>query len=174
MPKDGHLEWFSQESVPYILNTYNSWDADYVDPDLEVADFVFQTEVTWHSSGGLAGCGFIFRGEEDIEKGAQYQFLIIRLSGLPAWWVERVEYGTVQDVLNKHFTTSAAIDQDQGATNRIAVVAKGNAYSLYANGTRMGTVLDSKLTKGNIGYYITQESGETKCEFKNSWVWELE
>lgn len=174
MPQDGHVGWVGTEEVPFIVNTYQGWGAEFIEEDLKFQNFLFQTEVTWESTGGLAACGFIFRADDDIEKGEQYQFTMFRLSGLPAWFVVRFNYGMGESVLNQRLQTNAAINQGQGATNKIAVLARDNAFTFYANGKRLGTVFDSKYTEGNIAYLIRQESGETKCTFANSWVWVID
>jgi hypothetical protein len=172
-PNEGSLAWVSTETVELMVNTYQSEDAQLLDPDLNVQDFVFQTEVKWNSTGGLAGCGFFFRSEEDLERGHHYRFLAIRFSGLPVWWALRIQYNTVQDDMTLKYPFSDAINQGQDATNVYTLVAKGNSFTFYANGDRMGTVFNSKIQEGNIAYLVQQESGETTCSFQNSWVWAL-
>jgi hypothetical protein len=170
----GKLAWVSSETVTLKVNTYGSHDYQAIDPDLVVQDFVFQTDVTWESTGGLAGCGLLFRAEEDLERGANYEFLTIRLSGLPVWWVWRVEYNTIQDDMTAKSPFSSSINQKQGATNTYTLIAKGNSFAFYANGDRMGTVFNSKLPEGLIAYAVIQESGETTCTFENSWLFALD
>ncbi len=171
---EGKLVWFSTEAVTLKVNTYGESNYQLIDSDLTtVQDFVFQTDATWESTGGLAGCGFLFRAEEDLERGANYEFLTIRLSGLPVWWVWRVEFNTIQDDMTVKSPFSSAINQKQGSTNTYTLIAKGNSFTFYANGDRMGAVFNSKLPEGLIAYATIQESGETSCTFENSWLFEL-
>lgn len=170
----GKLAWVSSETVVLKVNTYGEHDYQVIDPDLVVQDFVFQTDVTWDSSGGLAGCGLLFRAEEDLDRGANYEFLTIRLSGLPAWGVFRVDYNTIQDDLSPKNAFSSSINQKQGSSNTYTLIAKGNSFTFYANGDRMGTVFNSKLPEGLIAYVVSQESGETTCTFENSWLFVLD
>jgi hypothetical protein len=170
---EGQLAWLGLKAVTLSVNTYGEWYAEFIDPDLVVQDFIFQTDVTWESTGGLATCGLIFRAEEDLDRGAYYEFASIRLSGLPMWFVHRFDYNTVQDDMTAKYPFSSAINQKQGSMNKYAVIARGNSFTFYANGDRLGTVFNSKLPDGRIAYTINQESGETTCVFENSWLFEL-
>lgn len=174
LPQDGHLAWQGDETVTLTANTYLGWNAQFIEPGLEFKNFIFQTEVTWESSGGLAGCGFVFRAEPDLQSGAQYRFNIIRLSGVPAWFVLRFTHGMVDAYLGNRLQTDPAINQGQGDTNKIAVLAKDNAFTFFANGKRLGTLLDGRYAQGNLAYLVNQESGETKCAFNNAWAWVLD
>jgi hypothetical protein len=169
----GKLAWLSTESVTLKVTTYGERNYQFIDPDLVVQDFVFQTDVTWESTGGLAACGVIFRAEEDLDRGAYYEFLTIRLSGLPAWGVFRIDYNTIQDDLSPKSPYSSSINQKQGSTNTYTLIAKGNSFTFYTNGDRMGTVFNSKLPEGLIAYQASQESGETSCTFENTWLFVL-
>jgi hypothetical protein len=168
---DGQLAWISSEPVALKVNTYRGYDFQHVDPDLVVQDFVFRTEVTWESTGGFAACGFLFRADEDLDRGAQYMFETIRLSGLPMWFVLRADYRTIQDDMTTKYPFSSAINQAQGSTNIYTLIAKGNSFMFYANGDRLGTVFNSKLSEGRVAYYVAQNSGETSCTFDHSWIW---
>lgn len=169
----GRLAWLGTEAVEFHLTEFEEQGAELLDPDLYVSDFVLQTEVTWNSTGGLAGCGLILRADPDLELGAHYRFVMIRLSGLPAWGLTRWDYGYAQASLTRTLQTSGLINQGQGATNKMAFVAQGGAMSIYANGKRVRTMSDSKLSEGLLGVYSIQESGETTCSFANTWVWDL-
>ncbi len=170
---EGELIWLGTESVTLSVNTYGEWLAEFIDKDLVTQDFVFQTDATWESSGGLATCGMIFRAEEDLERGAYYEFAAIRLSGLPMWFVYRIDYNTIQDDMTAKYPFSSAINQKQGSMNKYALIARGNSFTFYANGDRLGTVFNSKLPEGRLAYVVNQESGETTCVFENSWVYAL-
>jgi hypothetical protein len=170
----GSLGWVQTEQISFDLDSHSQMVYDVADPDLVAADFVYKMDIGWDSSGGLAGCGLIFRSEENFERGAQYQFNTIRLSGFPGWDIERWEYGQFQFNITRRILTSQAINQDSGAVNEFIVVAKGNAYTVYANGDRLSTATDSKIAEGRFGFLAFQDSGSTTCTFRNGWVWLLE
>jgi hypothetical protein len=169
----GYLAWLSTTPITLTVDTYGAMDTYMLDPTLVVSDFVFQTEVVWKSSGGLAGCGYMFRTDRSLHRGALYDFVAIRLSGLPLWWSNYWKEGILQSRLSPNYSTSAAIRQKYGSTNTFAVVALEDKMTFYANGDRLSTVVNDKLTKGRIAYQVQQESGETTCLFKRGWVWAL-
>lgn len=168
----GYLGWL-HDPVDINLNTYleERYDTDY--PDTVVGDFVFYTEMTWNTTTGLAGCGFIIRSEEDFERGKQYRVFMIRLQGLPLWDIEYYNLGRFQKSVTGEILSTGALFTDQGSKNRITIVVQGNKIATYANGERMGVFTDSKLTEGRIAFFASQESGETTCHFENSWLWVL-
>jgi len=170
---EGHLAWLS--ALPITLSVSSHLASDYymIAPALVVSDFVFQTEVTWESTGGLAGCGYVFRAERSLGRGSFYDFLAIRLSGLPIWWASYWKEGFLERTLSPLSATSAAIHQKQGSTNTYAVVARGDHMVFYANGDRLSGITHDKLSEGRIAYMVSQESGETTCVFNNGWVWAL-
>ena len=71
--ENGNLAWFQEEPIEVSIDQYRN--GSLVDPELNYADFVLKTDVTWDSTGGLAGCGIIFRSEPNFEMGEQYVFL---------------------------------------------------------------------------------------------------
>ena len=70
--------------------------------------------------------------------------------------------------------TSQAIKLASGSANEYVLVADGSALTLYANGTRLGTVTILRRSEGRLAIFVWQESGKTTCLFEDVWVWELE
>jgi hypothetical protein len=173
MSEEGYLGWAGSKPITLKVTAYKGADFQFIDKDLTFRNFVFQTDVTWESTQGLAACGIIFRAEPNIDTGAYYEFWFLRLSGLPAWVAYRLDDGLIQAWLTKNLNTNAAIDQDQGSTNTITVIAQDDIFTFYANGERLGRVVDNKLREGMIAVSVHQNSGETTCKFDNSWVWVL-
>lgn len=172
--KEGYLGWTSSGPTSLKVDSYNAYDILFISQDLKAKDFVMQADVTWDSTGGLAGCGFVFRAEADAKKGSHYRFLTIRLSGFPGWDIEHWDFGNWQrTITGNQVQTSRAINQEQGATNTYVLIAKGNQFTTYANGDRLRLSNDSKLTEGLLGLIVFQESGKTTCKFENGWVWVL-
>jgi hypothetical protein len=171
----GRLAWSSERPVSLSLDTYNTFDNFPLGDGSGFSDFVLKADVTWESSGGLAICGFWLRGESYEENAARYQFQTIRLSGFPGWdveywklrrWVSNVSPGG-------QVNTSPHINQDQGATNTVILVADGSLLTVYVNGNRLGRMTVSTLSEGVLGAYIYQESGETSCIWDDVWIWDL-
>ena len=142
---------------------------------LVAKDFILKTEITWESSSGLAGCGLLFRSEPNFKQGAQYEIAFLRLSGLPAWEIAYIK----EDEFQKSITgilTAGAIEQEQGSTNSYLLVAEGGKFTLYINDVRIGSYYDyaNSQIEGRFAFTGWQESGETSCEFNNTWIWVLE
>ena len=170
---EGYLVWLSTYPITLTVDTYRESEFHMIDPKLVVGDFIFQTEVTWTSTSGLAGCGYLFRTSRSLSRGSYYEFFTIRLSGLPLWSASYWHEGYREKVLTPDLSSSLAIRQKYGSRNKFAVLAKGDRLTFYANGKRLGGVTDSKLKEGRLGFSVKQESGETTCIFDKSWVWVL-
>lgn len=171
----GGLAYFDFDLNEQIIAT-NAYSTIFqpINEGVEYENFIFSIDVTWDSETGLAGCGLIFRSEPDLRRGRQAQFTAIRLSGLPAWYLDLYEYGQFQADLLGRFLTNGAIRQGADSTNTYVIVAEGTSVSVYANGTRLGgSTLPSGMTSGAFGAFTTQESGRTTCTFSNLWIWEL-
>jgi hypothetical protein len=171
--QDGHLEW--QQGKPLMVTLKGpGWDYVEVDEDLIGKNFILKSDVTWEASG-LIMCNAIFRSEPDLEKGEQYKFSYLRLSGLPAWEIGVYENGRFKNSFTKtHF--SDAIDLDNRATNQVLIIAQDEQITLYINGVRQGRYYDysRQRMEGVFGFSANQDSGEGSCNFENSWVWALE
>ena len=173
--EEGSLAWVSEGPEEITITSYDSHDWIALAAGRNFSDFVLKADVTWESTGGLAVCGFWFRGESDHEDAPHYKFLTIRFSGLPLWDVEYWKYNAWVSTISPGGRTisSPHIDQDQGSTNTYILAAEGSLLTVYANGHRLGQVTISTLKEGVITYYTWQESGETTCTFDNAWVWDL-
>lgn len=168
----GHLAW--QQNEQYSLNLAGPDEGYQAIEDLEVGDFIFKADVTWEATGLLV-CGAVFRSEPDLEKGKQYMFSYLRLSGLPAWSIDVNRYGRYQSTVSD-FRTSGALDLSNGSTNRFIIVAQDNEFTVYINRTREGRYFDNskQISKGFLGFFGWQDSGKGTCEFENAWVWSLD
>jgi hypothetical protein len=169
----GRLGWFQTRQEEIDLYEPKVYSVLSPDQTITASNFIFSSEITWESSGGLAGCGLVFRVNGDLIRGEQYHLLTIRLSGFPGWEIEHWKDGLWQSTLNGRAMTSKAIDQSQGSTNQIVLVADGGTFTVYANGERLGRVLGPVLKEGKLGFIGFQDSGTTTCLFDNSWIWIL-
>ncbi|HJS19735.1 MAG TPA: hypothetical protein VJ785_13390 [Anaerolineales bacterium] len=171
--QDGHLLW--KQGKPLMVSMKGpGWDYVEIDKDLVGKNFILKSDVTWEASGILM-CGVSFRSEPNIEEGKQYLFDYLRLSGLPAWEIDVFQYGNYQSSITK-VQFSDAIDQKNGDTNQVVLVAQDEQFTLYINNVRQGRYFDSskQRTEGVFAFHGAQDSGEGTCNFENSWVWALE
>lgn len=165
----GNLDYYSSSPLSMDVEDYNSSVYNFIN-DKTYTDFIYHTEVTWESTGGLAGCGVIIHSDGDIDEGEYYRFDLMRLQNAPAWDLYYV-YGSTWKSLGYEFVN--AIDDKQGSTNSITLIARGSNVQAYVNDKKMTELDWNKLTKGQIAEVVWQESGKTACTFTNSWVWAL-
>ena len=174
-PDSGRVGWMQTYSDEIDMDSYNEMIYIPFAEDLSASDFILKTEITWESTSGLAGCSLIFRSEPDIQNGEQYIFETIRLTGLPGWDIIYIKYNQVQKNVTG-LLTAGAINQEQGSTNTYVLIAEGEKFTLYVNGERIGSYYDFSKSRleGHFAFEGWQESGESVCTFKNTWVWLLE
>jgi len=169
----GHLAW-KQVNPMMIRLSGPSWDYLELDQHLKAANFIVKSDVTWEASGILT-CGITFRSEPNIETGRQYQFVYLRLSGLPAWEIDLFDFGRFINTPSKT-QFSNAIDQGNGATNQVLLIAQDEQFTLYINRSRQGRYFDYSKQRmdGVFAFNAAQDSGKGTCKFADSWVWMLD
>jgi hypothetical protein len=171
--EDGQLAWVSSERTDLSVSTYDTTDFKAIDEAGVLKDFVYHVDIGWNTTSGIAGCGLVFRGEDDFKKGGQYQLLLIRLQSAPIWAVEFLKFGKVQFTLNQNNAFSNAIIDEPDSINKVTLVARGQNIFTYINGEKMQQLESSKQMEGKVGFLIWQESGKTECTFNNSWIYSL-
>jgi hypothetical protein len=145
---------------------------DETNDDSSYANFIMGVDIAWETKTGISGCGFVFRGEDDLMSGQQMQFVTIRLSGAPQWAIALARYGEPQAGLASGYNN--IINSGQGDKNEYILVADGLSVTIFANGTRLGaTTLPAARTEGRFGLIAWQDSGQTTCTFENMWVLEM-
>jgi hypothetical protein len=171
--KDGYLAWEYKEPIAINLNGPEQ-SLQGIDDKLIGSNFVLKSDVTWNATGIIL-CGAIFRSEPDLAVGKQYQFIFLRLSGLPAWAIDVYEFGQFKNSPTKT-KFSGALLQGNGATNKFVLVAQEEQFTLYINGVRQGRFFDysKQRTEGLFAFVALQDSGKGSCEFENSWIWSLD
>jgi hypothetical protein len=172
----GYLAWFSNKSPVINLQTYGEERYQLLEGLAPLGDFLLQSEINWDTSTGLAGCGFILRSADDVDRGEQYRFAMMRLENMPGWDIEYHNYGEWQSTitLNNRLQFSNAIHDERKSTNVVAILVKGDQFTVFLNGQEMRTLTNNKLSKGLIAVFGWQESGTSRCEFHNTWVWSFD
>jgi len=170
--QEGKLLW--QEKSPITVNLSGP-DGKYseIDDGLTAANFILKSDVTW-SATGIIVCGIVFRSEANIAEGLQYQFLYMRLSGLPAWDIELHEFNRFKNSPSS-VQYSSALNQDNNATNQVVLIAQNEEFTVYINQVRQGKFYDYSKQSMDGRFAVTgyQDSGKGSCKFENSWIWGL-
>jgi hypothetical protein len=171
--QQGHLAWKQEKPISVNL-TGPSRDYAEIDKNLTASNFILKSDITWQATGIII-CGVVFRSEPDLEKGKQYSFSYLRLSGLPAWDIELLEFGRYKNTFTKT-QFSNAIDQGNGATNQVLLIAQDEKFTLYINRVSQGRYFDYSKQRmdGAFAFHGNQDSGKGSCKFENSWVWVLD
>ena len=171
--KEGYLAWQYDKPIMVSL-TGPDQKLQGIDDKLMGSNFILKSDVTW-SATGIIVCGATFRSEPDLALGKQYQFLFLRLSGLPAWSIDVLEFGQFKNSITKT-QFSSALNQENGATNQFVLIAQEEQFTLYINHVRQGRFFDysKQRNEGSSAFFAFQDSGKGSCEFENSWIWSLE
>ncbi|MDH5508301.1 MAG: hypothetical protein OEZ02_13845 [Anaerolineae bacterium] len=169
----GSLGWVQDQPIEIRTDSYGEVSYVPVSGEDEYSNFVLSVSIDWDSSSGVAGCGIMFRAENNVQKGEQYRFLTLRLSGLPAWDVEYYNNGNYQSTVTGQVMKNSAIDNDSGATNQYVLVVEDKTLVAYANEQKLSSVNITKLNTGRIAFLTWQESGESSCNFYDGWIWDL-
>lgn len=174
-PSLGKVTWVMDKPVELDGTGYaTNWFIPIEDIGL-LTNFVFQTEILWDTSGGLSGCGYIFRGREDMDLqiGDFYDLHMIRLQFNPLWFIEYWKDGRWQYSLPSNRGVSSKNIQDgKMTTNVLTIDANGDQLTVFINGVKERTIENNKISEGRLAYLVVQESGTSYCLFDKGWLWE--
>jgi hypothetical protein len=172
LPSDtGYLGWMQTEPQEIPLTGTEGYYYTFAE-DLNVSDFVIQTDITWDTDS-WPWCGFYFRSDAQYAQGSHYTVYFLRFSGLPAWDIEYYRNSQYITRISQNYQYSSALDSGDGATNQITMAAQGNQFKVYVNGHYEGVFYDygNYLDKGRFAFIATQRAGNTTCTFDNTWIW---
>jgi hypothetical protein len=132
-PGDGYVAWMH---APVTISLQGYQQTGYANDyqSITAANFVMAADITWHSGNSLFGCGFMFRSDGNTNKPNQYTVFITRTAS------GYIAFMAMADGQIANFTTFFPKNEDksfswfENATNRLAVVARGNKLDLYTNG----------------------------------------
>lgn len=176
-PNQGRLAWIHQ---PITIETEGYLQYNYANQNISTVaqDFVLAGDITWNTRFGTTGCGFVLRSDGDEEENFD-QYLVIATRGASG----HVGFVIMQDgeVKTNEITDIYAngidplFEWQNDTTNRLAVVARGNTFTIYTNGTRIGEVTPSvAYERGFVAFVALNESGDTTCHYENTWLWLIE
>lgn len=171
--QNGKLVWTQDQRFDIKLRGPDGAFIPFAE-DITGRNFILKSDVTWESTGILL-CGAMFRSEDDLEKGRQYQFVFLRFSGAPAWAIEFYEFGYFKNSPSQ-VQYSSAVNLENGAKNEFVLVAQNGEFNVYINGVRQGRYFDysEQQKEGVFAFFASQDSGEGSCDYDDSWVWALE
>jgi hypothetical protein len=166
-PNQGRLAWVHSPKT-IELQSYGAQDYVTDFPNIVTRNFVVQADVTWQTWTGLAGCGFVFRADQE--------------QNFYGFGIARGALGvSVFDVYRNGRAAGAWQTQDapatnwhNGETNRLAVVAIENTFTLFVNGQFTQQMSDNQLQAGVVAFAALSESGLSICTFNNGWLWSLD
>jgi hypothetical protein len=171
-PSQGELAWIHP---PVSIDVEGYLQYDYINHFIGtlVSDFVVSSDITWNTDTGLAGCGFVLRSDGNEEAINQYMVIASRGGSGTVFFVTQTEGDFFHE---DPFSTSPdpQFEWQNDFTNRLTVVARGNTFTIYTNGTQIGQINNSAYTRGFVAMVALSESMQTHCEFNNTWLWSLD
>lgn len=141
--QDGLYRWSMYAKQPVF---YRVWPSG-----MEFSDFYSAVDVCKQQGSATTSAGVIFRSDAG---GNAYVFMM-RNNGRYAF------FELVKDTWNTRVGWTQATALAPGACNRIAVLAVGDQFTLYANNQEIDQVTDASLDDGNVGLGIELLGGES-------------
>jgi hypothetical protein len=132
-PAKGYAAWLHK---PVTIEVSKYGEYGYANDYMQVtaSDFVLAADVNWDTQYGTSGCGFMFRSNADKNKPDQYIVLMSRIgTGYLAFTaVDGGQPANIHVVYPKD--NDKTFQWENGTTNRLAVVARGDIIEIFTNG----------------------------------------
>lgn len=172
-PANGEVAWIHPpvtiEATGYMTYTYaNRRIATLAE------DFVLSADITWNTRFGTTGCGFVLRSDGNEEGYDQYIVLATRAGNGEVLFTIMEDGDVKTNEITEIFAGSLdpAFEWQNDTTNSMTVVARGNTFEIYTNGTKLDEVTPSiAFERGFVAFVALNESGTTTCHFENGWLW---
>lgn len=138
-PTEGRVGWVHP---PVSLEVQGFMQFDYVNYFISTVaqDFVISADITWDAIGSESSCGFVMRSDGNENAMNTYLATISRVASghFIFLTVANGEVVTGQDIYADG--RDPAFDWQNGATNRLTVVGRGDHFWIYTNDTLIGEV----------------------------------
>jgi hypothetical protein len=138
-PNAGHVGWIHP---PVTLEVEGFMQYDYLNNFISIlaSDFVVSADITWDAIGTASGCGFVLRSDGNEDALNQYLTIMTRVASGHVLFATMAEGEVVtgQDIYAQG--KDRAFDWQNGATNRLTVVGRGNRFFIYTNGSLIGEI----------------------------------
>lgn len=171
-PSEGELAWIHP---PISIDIEGYLQYDYINHFIGTltSDFVVSSDITWNTGTGLAGCGYVLRSDGNEDAINQYMVIASRGGSGTVFFVTQTD-GEFLHELNYATDADPQFEWQNDFTNRLTVVARGNTFTIFTNGTQIAQVTDDTFTRGFVAMVALSESFKTHCEFNNTWLWNLD
>jgi len=175
-PAAGRLGWV-HPPVQIYVEDYLGFD--YANQFLETvaSDFVVAADITWATQYGSTGCGFVVRSDGDEEAFTQYLIIATRGAEGHVGFIVMREGEVIIDESQDIYANGIdpLFEWQNDTTNRIVVIGRGDTFTIYTNGTKIGEITtEGGLEKGFVAFVALNESGYTDCQYDNAWLWLME
>lgn len=142
-PGEGHVAWIHP---PETLQIEGYLQFDYANRFIGTiaTDFVVSADITWNTSYGSSGCGFVLRSDGNKDALSQYIAIATR-GGNGRVIFSSMDKGAVKNVIDNYaYGIDPLFDWRNETTNRITIVARDDLFRIYTNGTYIGEVTTGK------------------------------
>jgi hypothetical protein len=173
-PTAGELAWIHP---PVTISTTGYMTYTYANLNIATIaqDFAVAADITWNTRFGTTGCGFVIRSDGDPEGNYdQYIVLATRAGNGQVLFAIMQDGDTKTNEISRivAYQIDPQFEWQNDTTNRLAVVGRGNTFSIYSNGTFLADVQPSiAYERGFIAFVALNESGDTTCHYDNTWLW---
>jgi hypothetical protein len=127
---------------PVTLEVEGYMKYDYINHFLATlaSDFVVSGDITWDAIGAASGCGFVLRSDGNKDALNQYLTIMTRVASGHVLFatMAKGQVVTGQDIYAQG--RDSKFDWQNGSTNRLTIVGRGNRFWIYTNGSLIGEI----------------------------------
>lgn len=138
-PSAGKMGWIHP---PETLEVEGFMQFDYVNYFISTLaqDFVISADITWDAVGSTSSCGFVIRSDGNQDAMDTYLATISRVGSGYFLFLTVAKGEPVTGQVYYANGRDPAFDWQNGATNRLTIVGRGDHFWVYTNGTLIGEV----------------------------------
>ncbi len=138
-PANGRLGWIHP---PVALDVEGYLQFDYANQFIGTVakDFVVSADITWNTSGGLAGCGFVLRSDGNQDALNQYLAIATRGGNGRVLFSSMVNGELKNTIDNYAYRFDPNFQWQNDTTNNLTVVGQDHTFRIYTNGVLIGEV----------------------------------
>jgi hypothetical protein len=138
-PDNGQVG-FMHDPVTIEVEGYQQFDFANDHMEVIARDFVMAADITWDTQYGSSACGFMLRSDGNQTHPNQYMVAASRI-GQGHVFFSSLADGEMANVKDFYASTEdPKFEWQNGTTNRLAVVGRGNILEIYTNQTKIGEV----------------------------------
>jgi hypothetical protein len=175
-PARGRVAWI-QEDVVIETEGYQAIQWKNQRLGTPVRDFVLSADITWNTQYATTGCGFLLRTDDNEDAGNRYILGVTRgAEGHAVFSIQKDGEIMIDDSVDFFANgIDPLFEWQNDTTNRLTVVARGDRFDIYTNDTFLGAVEPGYgFLNGFVAFLAVNESGNTRCEFDNAWLWQIQ